>query len=251
MEYLSSCDSWRVLWSWKSTSNKSTSIWLKKNAASCQQSWHQTHPDCFLCLSLSFALAFPSASVLNNLRVFLVIVCDNTFEDVRYRMSHTRNFDVSGVYICECMYMYMYSSTAETCLHHAWMCWWGTMVGLGEKPKHFNIRKGARLAWLPLLPAGSWVLNSRYLWGFLSITFTQRSSITNSCFSRFQVTPIHMKTHSESCILVFSPVSVVFGRQVQVVYLYDSIARAVCDTLWCQCLAVINFLKIPFICWWF
>lgn len=55
-----------------------------------------------------------------------------------------------------CIYMHMYSSTADTCLHHAWLCWWGNVLGLGEKQEHFNIRKGTRLAWLPLLPAGSW-----------------------------------------------------------------------------------------------
>lgn len=108
MEYLSSCDSWKVLWSWRSNSNNSTDIWLKKNAVSFQQSWHQTHPDCFLCLSLSFALAFPSAAVLNNLRVFLVNVCDNTFEDVRYVISHTHNFDV---------WVYAY---IHECVQHSW-----------------------------------------------------------------------------------------------------------------------------------
>lgn len=156
MEFLSSCDSWKVLWSWRSTSNNSTGIWLKKNAVSCQQFWYQTHPDFFLSLPLFFALTFPSAAVLNNVRVFLVNVCDNKFEDVRYGISRTHNFYVSGciyIYIYECIYMY--SSTPEICLHHAWMCWWGKVLGLGEKEEHLNIRKGPRLAWLPLLPAGS------------------------------------------------------------------------------------------------
>lgn len=74
---------------------------------SCQQSWHQTHPDCFLCLSLSFALAFPSAAVLNNLWVFLVTVHANTFEDFRYGISHTPNFGVSGC-ICICLHIHAY-----------------------------------------------------------------------------------------------------------------------------------------------
>lgn len=162
MEYLSSCDSWRVLWSWRSTSNNSTSIWHKENSVSCQQSWHQTHPDCFLFLSLSFALAFPSAAVLNNLKMFLVIVCDGTFEDVRYGISHRCNSDVSGcIYIYACIYVYMYSSTAETALHHAWM---HMLVGESLRPGRearalqYQKRYKASLA----APASNWELRSQW-----------------------------------------------------------------------------------------
>lgn len=139
-------------------------------------------------------------------------------------------YPIDVILMCLGVYIYMHAymciciaaQLKPLCIMHGCICWWGKVLGLGEKPEHFNIRKGTRLAWLPLLPTESWGLNDRYLWGFLSLTFTQRSGITDSCSCRLQVTTIHMKTNSESFIFVFSPVSVVFGRRVQVAYLDDS-----------------------------
>lgn len=97
------------------------------------------------------------------------------------------------MYVCVCIYacicMYMYSSTAETCLYHAWMCWWGKVLGLGEKQEHFNIRKAARLSWLPLLPSGSWGRSQwQVLVGLTQCCLHPEVRHYNSCSSRFQVT---------------------------------------------------------------
>lgn len=53
---LSSCFSWKILWSWWSTSNNRKRIRHNKNAVSCHQSCIG-HPNYFIGLSLSFALA--------------------------------------------------------------------------------------------------------------------------------------------------------------------------------------------------
>lgn len=73
-----------------------------------------------------------------------------------------------------------------------------------------------------------------------------------------QVTTIHEDRFWKLLFVFFSPALVVFGRQAQVAYLYDSVGpnrlcvthhTVVCDTpVSCQCLAVISFFfKDPFL----
>lgn len=91
--------------------------------------------------------------------MFLVIVCDSTFEDVRYGISHRHNFDVSGcIYVHAYTCIYIAAQLKLVCIMHGWMCWWGKVLGLGEKPEQYQKRCKASL---PAL-ASSWELRSQW-----------------------------------------------------------------------------------------